>query len=370
MSNESTVTTTPVTSAPSANEGVDKSRSGNLSVGQAALQLLQRGAPENPTSSAEQATPPAPPESGETAPQPAPVEAEAPPDSFPEVNAPEDQPAETPGEPKDGTALSHELPPELQAKIDKRIGKEVARRKTLEEENARLKAQLSQPPTQSATPPPAPSPDEPLGHVTDVQALAQEHHNIKEVKRWAQAQLLREDGSESIEAYGRTWSRQDLQATVLNADRVLEDQIPARFQFLQARSQAEVNARQTFPWLNDPQSAEYAEYQAAFKQYPMLAKMPDAPFVVAVQITGRQALQKQQEAAAAAAKKKQTPPKPSSPPPGSQTAVGAAPAPIRETVQATAQKAADAAVQGAKVKGNLTQKDMARLLSQKAQSTR
>lgn len=366
------VTSTTEAAPPAQATKSDDGKSGNLTAGQMAQRLLQRGATlTSPASSADQATPPVTPPAETASATPAPAS-----EATPETT--EETPAETVETPPaddapeaEALSKSHALPPDVQAKIDKRIGKEVARRKAAEEEITRLRSQLSTPaqaPVQAA--PATPTPDNPLGHVTDVSQLAQEQANIKEIKRWAQSQLVREDIDAGVEGYGRNWSKADLHQTILAADRVLEDQIPQRYHFLSGRAQAEKTAAEQFPWMKDKASTEYAEYQAAFRQYPWLNNLPDAPMVVAVQMAGIKALREQAEAKQKAADKAAKKPAPSTPPPASQTAVGAAPGAIRETQTAAAKKQDAAQVQALSQKGNVTQKDMARLLSQRELTSR
>jgi hypothetical protein len=364
MSTEATTSaTSQAESAPTAQPKSDE-KSGNLTAGQMAQRLLQRGASlASSTPSADQATAPAntPVDTAQTT--PAPVADEATPESP-------DPEAETPDETAEVLSQSHALPPEVQAKVDKRIGKEVARRKAAEEEVTRLRAQVSQPAQpQDQAAHATPTPANPLAHVQDVGQLAKEQSNIKEIKRWAQAQLARDDVDVGVEGYGKTWSRSDLHQTIIAAERVLEDQIPQRYQFLTGRAHSERAAAEQFPWMKDKSSNEFAEYQTAFRQYPWLNDLPEAPMIVAVQMAGAKYLREQaeakQKAAAAAAKKPVT-----AAPPASQTAIGGAPGAIRETQGAAAKKQDDAATNALKNKGNVTQKDMARLLSQRDLSSR
>jgi hypothetical protein len=367
MSSENNPATSQATSEAATPTGKtsDGTQSGNLSVGQMAAQLLQRGAANAlAAQSAEQATPAAPPQ--ETATQ-APAEGQPPPAS-------ELTPASETAESESDDALSNSpsLDPKLQAQIDKRVGKEVAKRKAAEEKIARLEAQLKgAPPAEQQTPPvPAALPDSPLSNINDLPTLQKEQAQMKEVKRWAQSQLVREDLGEGVQAYGKTWSKQELQQAVLVAERVLEDQIPQRYQFIQARAQAEQQAQKFFPWMSDKTSSEYVEYQNAFRQYPWLANLPDAPMVVGVQLAGLRALQAQQAQAADATKAKATKAN-VTPPPASQVASGGAPgSPVREPAQTAARQKVTAEMERMKQKGNVSTRDMARLLQQKELSSR
>jgi hypothetical protein len=339
-------------------------KSGNLSGNQVAHKLAAKlVAAATPTPSrSEQAKPAEKPAEKPATSEPAEA---APP--IPEGKAEPTAKAE-PEKPDPDDVLSDKpsLDPKLQATIDKRIGKEVAKRKALEEENARLKAALGTPP-QGAQPTQQPTANlnQPLASITDVQSLLKEQASMKEVKRWAQSQLIREDiPAEGIEYAGKRYTRTDLNGIVLQADVALEDHIPQRYQFLQGRQAAEQEALAILPELKDRSSPEYLGMLEAYRTNPWLHGLPEAPRIIAVQILGRQHLE-------ARAKAKQKPAEePAAPaeapkPPASQVATGAAPGPIRETPGTSAQKKLSAELERLKQKGNVNSRDVASLLMQK-----
>jgi len=372
MPDEITIAPTSQAPAETPKSSDEPKRSGNVSVVQVAQMLLKRGAQAAAKNApgAEHATPPAA-KPVETAPTPAPVEAPAAPSKTEgQASAAVSTETATTAEPDDVPSQSTSLSPELQAVIDKRIGKEVGRRKAIEEENARLKEQLQK--VQQPERPATPSADQPLANINDVQSLVAQQNEIKEIKRWAQSQLITDaiDRSGHIEAHGRQYTKADLHAIVLNADRVLEDQIPQRYQFLQARQQAEQQALDRFPWMHDRASEEYQLYQATLKKYPFLQALPDAPVVVGVQITGARYLEQQAKATAEAKAKPVVPVVTKTTPPASQVAAGAAPGAIRESGSGSAQKAMAAEIERLKKSGNVTAKDVAKVLQQQELSKR
>lgn len=372
MADEITIAPTSQAPAPVAKSSDEPKRSGNVSVVQVAQMLLKRGAQAAAQNApgAEHATPPvkAP---AETAPPTAPVEAQPAP-SKPEGLAPAAVSTETTAtaEPDDVLSQSTSLDPKLQAKIDRRIGEEVTRRKAIEEENTRLKAELQQ--RQPAERQASPSADQPLANINDVQSLVAQQSEIKEIKRWAQSQLITDsiERSGHVEAHGRQYTKADLHAIVLNADRVLEDQIPQRYQFLQARQKSEQQALGLFPWMHDRASEEYQQYQATLKQYPFLRDLPDAPVVVGIQITGARELEHRAKDKADAKAKPAAPVVAKSAPPASQVAAGGAPGAIRESSSGSAQKAMAAEIERLKKSGNVTAKDVAKVLQQQELSKR
>jgi len=362
MSNE-TVAPSSASAQVGGNDAVETS--GNVSVGQVARELLKRSQPQAPeTPVAEHATPPKetgtpPATAGETI---SPTEGKA-----AEVVAP--QAATEATDPDDVLSTeSSPLDPKLQAKIDKKIAKEVAKREALRIENEalkeRLNAQGQQPNNQNQPIIPAAALDQPLSHVSDVQSLVREQTNAKEVKRWAEAQLDRDDIANGVQLGEKTYTKQELKAMVRNASVLIEDQIPQRYQFLQARQQAEQQAIDAFPWMKDRSSPEYMAMQQAYRQYPWLNNLPDAPLVVGRQILGAQAYEKMvadKKSGSTAAPV--ITPKPT--PPASQTAVGGQTGQIRVPQGTQAAQKLQAKVEEMKKKGNVSRSDVAKILQMK-----
>lgn len=358
MSNEAeSGTLTPSVAAP---ESVNVEKAGNVSTAQVAQELLKRSQPKPSEPSAEHVTPAPVAEAPGAHPAPAGDE----PAASPEVTAAKPETAA----PETDDVLSTEsnpLDPKIQAKIDRKIAKEVAKREALRIENEVLKDQLrnaAKPQTQTEpTKPIIPTVDQPLAHVQDVQALVAEQQSAKEVKRWAETQLDREDIAEGVKLGDRTYSKSDLKAMVRNASVILEDHIPQRNAFLQERQRSAQQAVEAFPWMKDTASMEYQAAQQAYKQYPWLANVADAPMVIGKQIMGALAFQKlQTERQAPAAAK---PAKPT--PPASQTVTGAQPGAVRVPQSTQAQQKLQAQVDKAKQQGNVSRSDVARILQQR-----
>lgn len=369
MPDQITITPTSQATAPEQKSSDAEKRSGNVSVVQVAQMLLKRGAQQIAAKNApgpEHATPPA--KAPEVTAQPTgSAEAQAPSKTEGQATAAVSTETAEVTEPEDVPLQSTSLDPKAQAKIDKRIGEEVNRRRVVEEENTRLKAELQQKQPEKPV-----SIDQPLANIQDVQALVNQQSELKEIKRWAQSQLITDqiERSGHVEAHGRQYTKADLHTIVLNADRVLEDQIPQRYQFLQARQQAEQQALERFPWMREKDSEEYQLYQATLKKYPFLGNLPDAPFVVGVQITGARYLEQQAKTAAEAKAKPAAPAIAKTPPPASQVAAGAAPGVIRESEGSSAQKKLSAEIERLKKAGNVTAKDVAAVLRQQELSKR
>lgn len=287
---------TPETSSPAPKSDANGSQS--VSAAQAVQRLMSlatesaaQSAPENaqPTQAAE------PPKSDAGEAQSPAAESQT--EAAPTEAAKETAPAEGEGE---TDVLSHHSPltPELRDKIQKRIDKEVAKRGLLERELADLKQKLESVPAAQPPPPivPLPSGAPILANITDVNGLVQLQQQAKEAVRWAEEQLDREDIDQGVQLEGKTLTKQDIKGIMRNAKLTLEDHIPQRYNFLVARQQSYAKAAEQFPWMKDKTSPEYVEAQNAYRQYPWLANLPDADFVVGVQIEGMKALKARAEA--------------------------------------------------------------------------
>ena len=198
---------------------------------------------------------------------------------------------------------SQDITPELQKKIDKRIGKEVAKRKALESRLAQLESQMgeknSSPTAEQTAQKPAPAQmpaNVPLAQIDDFQALASLQQQAKEAKRFAQDQLDRDD-FEPIQIGDTVLGRSELKAILRNAEKTLDDDIPARTQFLTQKQQSQQVAHQMFPYLKDKSAPEYVLAQQALSQMPWMKNLPNADWIIGVQIEGLRSLDAKQKAA-------------------------------------------------------------------------
>jgi len=266
--------------------------------------VAEQNSPDNSTSAPEEA----PAESAAAEPQ-----AEAQAEDSGEVDVP-----------------SKDISPELHGRISKRIGEEVAKRKALEAQLNEIKVamaqaqsqQQSQPAAQPAPLAPLPS-NVPLAQIEDPQSLVALQQQAKEAKRFAQEQLDRDD-FEPFKMGNQVINRDALKTILRNAEKTLEDDIPSRAQFLTQKQQAQQVAHQMFPYLKDKTAPEYVLAQQALSQMPWMKNLPNADWIIGVQIEGLKALE---------AKKAKTGSKPqpaiSTKPPASQGLVSSAGGDVR-----------------------------------------
>jgi len=323
MSSENTPASSP---APTGD--APKSGSENISTGAAAMMMLASASkpstpqparkasedtstqtPETPTARAEQA----PELTATTEETPAPETTEA--------------ASETPKAEADPVhSQTHSFTPEQQEIFNRRLRKELAKTSAIQSQMEEAKAKLSEMEaklnSQQAAPPPPPpvASNVPLSGFNDLASLADLKKTAKDALRYVEEVL--EDparwntstvvdpvtGDERDVTYHNigdvSYTKADLISQRRQARATLEDHIPKREQFISTRVESTRQAHIQFPFLADTSSPEYKVAEAARKN-PALASimsMPQAEYILGVQIRGLRALA--EDAAAAAAKTK------------------------------------------------------------------
>lgn len=353
----------PGPEAQAQTSGEDKTkRAGNLSGAEAAAMFLKKDLAAQQKPPAEQE---APAQAEGTTPaneEPQGTSAEAQPEDNADETAQAESEDKPEGEADDDLSKSTTLDPKVQERINRRIGKEVAKRKALEAQLNEVRAQLAEMPAanaQAQQQPPAAIPTAaPLAHIEDVAGLQKLQQDAKQAIRFADSMLERaRDGEALPEGYTKEMLRDVKQ----NAQDALDDQIPARFQFLQARHNADQTAFTKFPFLKDRTTNEYLTAQYLLRQHPELAHSPFKNTALGVMVLGLQAMQQRDEAAKKAEAKPKAPP---AKPAGDQTAVSAGAASTRAPATAAKQQLAKAASE-LKQKGNVSGSDAAKFLMQR-----
>jgi hypothetical protein len=356
MPNETveTAPSQPADVAPATEAKNDAPKKSNLSVAQAAQRLLNMEA-ENAKAQrqAEQAAPARDQTPNES----------ANPDEATAESAEPSQQAETP-EGEADVPSQDEAAKEAKAEksVEKRIGKEIAKRRALEAEVAALQAQLAQKasqPEQAAQPAPAqPLPSNvPLAQIEDFQSLQTLRDQAKEAKRFAQEQLDRDD-FEPVRVGDTVLGRPELKAILRNAEKTLDDDIPARAQFLTQKGEAQKLAHQMFPYLKNKEAPEYVLAQQALSQMPWMRNLPNADWIIGVQIEGLKALEAKQKAKPEAKPKQAM----STRPPASQAVVSSAGGDVRTPSAAKTANQIEALRMQLSKKGGVTANEAAAFL--------
>ncbi len=341
--------------------GEKKGGSANLSVSQYARRFTDAAPQANPP--AEQKAPETPvaaPKPTEEVPQVS-SSAEAKPKEPDKVEKPDPTPEEKADEAL-SKSTSIEFSPEQQELFNKRLGKEVFKRKELERQLSELKTRVepakpveTKPESPSIVPLPAGAP--PLSNIDDISGLQHLQQQAKEAIRWAEDCLAAATDGEAVP---ENWDKRSLREVIRNAKLTLEDHIPARAGFLQDKARAQQQAYDTFPFLKDKESEQYVQAQSFYKTYPWLRNVPTGELMIGAMVEGIAAIE-----ARAKSKDKAAPTKPTARPSGGQTEVSSDAAPLRTPIDSQNRRASQAANEKLKTKNGASAKDYASYLANK-----
>ena len=196
-------------------------------------------------------------------------------------------------------------------KIQRRIDKLTAARKSAEEKATALAAEAEEAKAkvaeyeaqlnEAARPVLSPTADNPLADVDTQDALDAKIKSAQEVRRWA---LRNTDGATVKKPDGSTvWVDSDqVKDYLLKADDVISIHGPARQQWLAQRQPAVEAAKNLFPDIFRKGTPMHQAFTATVKQAPELLKLPQAEYWVGLALLGEQTLMAKQGAAEAKAK--------------------------------------------------------------------
>lgn len=379
----------------------DAKGSGNLTADQAAARLFATSA--KATTPPPVATPAAAeisPEQSETTPDHAAAEAQP---ASADAPADETAPAETATtadettaeggteESADDVLSPASLDEKLKAKIQKRIDKEVGKRKALETRLAEMEAKLNAANSKTTNPTqqtsqtqttnpgtnlPLAVPNQPLANINDKAALDQLKQSAKAAVRWAEDTLdnpkawkvqtevdpqTGEEKSKRVLTVGKdTFDEDQVRAYRRENKITLEDHVPAREEFLTMRARATKDAREAYSFLNDSKDPDYQKAQSMLRD-PWVQMRPDAEWIVATQIMGLKALESSRSATKKLAETVKA--KPAAAKPGSdQSAISQSGAPSRMAPEAATRMASSKARQELQAKGGITAAEAAAFL--------
>ena len=248
---------------------------------------------------------------------------------------------------EESTALAKQL----NASAVKRFGKLTAQKKALAAENQALQQQAQQ--AQQA-PQPASSPaflsENALSGASNDQQLLQEVENLNSLIEWAEEGMENEaqyddDGNEYVvKDADKTYSKADLKRIRNNARKIIRKDAPARQQWIKERTSSDEQAIQTFSFLGEPESEDYAMFMqvknsALYK--PLVDHLPNSNFALGLMVKGLRSVQAEQ---AAAGKPKKTK-KPKAPAATTEAAPARASGPKGETKARKSLEAAHAKFQ-------------------------
>ena len=355
-----------------AESGTEAKSSGNISVEGLTAMLKRETAPAPASIPAVADSAPVPETPAEA---PAPVEAAPEAEAKPEVEAKEVAPEteaapEAEAEGDDVLSQEHGFDDETKARVSKIVSKRLAKEKAkaaeklkaaealvanAQSELATARARADELVRTIETSRPVPTynegPDDPLAKADSLPALQAEYNKAKSALRDAEDLLDRGVPEEGVTIGNQTFTETDLKAIRRNAKRLIEDQIPAKGNFLQARQAWGQKTAVEFAYLTDKNNPEYVRHMAAYQSLPMLKNLPNADYLIGAVLAYEKSKAKPAEAAKPVLKAKA---------PASQVAASAAPAGRTREANDTG-RTREVASQKAAIlkKGNLTAKDAA-----------
>ncbi len=185
------------------------------------------------------------------------------------------------------------LPADIQESVNKRIGKEVKKRKALKEEAeaeiTELKQKLKDAETRATEGDdkftPVKTEANPFANLETVEDVQKELLRAEQTLEWAEdhpeGAYLETEGSE------QEFTAEDVKEIRRNAARAIRRQLPEQLGYIQAVQHLEPQVLEAFPWWKDQSSSEYQGAMAILRQMPDLARFPDYKFVVGDYIKGR-----------------------------------------------------------------------------------
>ena len=172
--------------------------------------------------------------------------------------------------------------------VQKRIDNLTVRQKQLKEkldakdqEIRDLQQRLKEPKKESST-----VPVDPVLAAKTLDDLNELHKKARNLKNWCFKNLdgavIQKPNGEEIEI-----SKEDVRSNLVEAENWLEDKIPQRKQVLVDQERLTQEAEKAYPWLSDPQSAEYQELEAAIKLVPGLEQLPNHKLIIGDALAGQ-----------------------------------------------------------------------------------
>jgi hypothetical protein len=245
---------------------------------------------------------------------------------------------------EESTALAKQL----SASAIQRFGKLTAQKDELKAQNQALQQQAQQAPQPASAP--AFLSENALSGATNDQQLLTEVENLNSLIEWAEEGMENEaeyddDGNEYVvKDADKTYSKSDLKRIRNNARKIIRKDAPARQAWIKERTSSDQQAIQTFEFLGEPSSEDYAMFMQVKNSplyKPLVDHLPNSNFAVGLMVKGLRAVQAEQ---AAAGKPKKTK-KPTAPAAITEAAPARATGPKGETKARKSLEAAHARFQ-------------------------
>lgn len=200
----------------------------------------------------------------------------------------EDEPQEAVSEESEGEEVhskSEEEQEEVSRGVQKRIDKLTAKRKEAEAEIEKLKQEVENLKNTVQAPKEREIPDDPYSNLNTIAEIEAEIAQARSVRNWAEANAdgythTNENGEE--EYYDPAKMRQ----IKINAMKALEEGLPKRYQYIQARDQVDNIVNREYPWWNDKTAKERQIAEQFLSAFPAIKKFPDYKMVIGDYIRG------------------------------------------------------------------------------------
>jgi hypothetical protein len=174
---------------------------------------------------------------------------------------------------------------EVSRGVQKRIDKLTAKRKEAEAEIEKLRGEvetLKQTPT---TPMEVDSTADIFSNLNSIAEIEAEIAQARKVRNWAEENA---DGVSFTDEQGEEqyYDPAKLRQIKVNATRALEEGLPKRYQYIQARDQIEQIASVEYPWWKDKTSKEHQIANQFINTFPHIKRFPDYKMVIGDYIRG------------------------------------------------------------------------------------
>lgn len=208
-------------------------------------------------------------------------------------NQPEDQQTEGESETDTNTdtegeevhSKSEEENEEVSRGVQKRIDKLTAKRKEAEAEIDKLKAEVEQLKQATTSPREVDSTADIHSNLNTIAEIEAEIAQARKVRNWAEENA---DGITVTDDKGeeKYYDPATMRQIKVNAMRALEEGLPQRYQYIQARDQIEQIASKEYPWWKDKTSKEHQIANQFLNTFPAIKKFPDYKMVIGDYIRG------------------------------------------------------------------------------------
>jgi hypothetical protein len=208
-------------------------------------------------------------------------------------NQPEDQQSdsesetdtETDTDGKEVHSQSEEEQDEVSRGVQKRIDKLTAKRKEAEAEIEKLREEVESLKNTVQTPREVLALDDPYSNLNTIAEIEAEIAQARSVRNWAEenADGFTETKENGEEVY---YDPAKIRQIKVNAMKAIEEGLPKRYQYIQARDQVEQIAVKEYPWWKDKTAKERQIAEQFLTAFPQIKKFPDYKMVIGDYIRG------------------------------------------------------------------------------------